>query len=82
MRIQTLVSATTPTTCDNDSSPEITPASCQEASLCASKSPQGATRLLVDDPDLALVIEKWANLTLTVRAGIVAKLKASGQGTV
>jgi hypothetical protein len=54
--------------------------------LCAPKSPegatQGATRPLIDDPDLTFVIDRWADLPPAVRAGIVAMVQASGQGTV
>jgi hypothetical protein len=32
------------------------------------------------DPDLALVIERWADLPEAVRAGITAMVRAAGKG--
>ena len=65
----------------NDGSTERDPASCQDEPLCAPKSPQGATqgatRALIEDPDLDLVIDRWPDLPPAVRAGIIAIIRAT-----
>lgn len=37
--------------------------------------------LRVEDPDLALVIDRWAKLPAAVRSGIIAMVKTTGSGT-
>ncbi len=36
--------------------------------------------LRVENPDLALVIDRWADLPAAVRAGIIAMVKTTGSG--
>ena len=67
-------------TCVESDSSDCDPAPCQDEPLRAATGPQGATRLLSDDPDLTRVIDRSENLPSAVRAGIVAIVKASGQG--
>jgi hypothetical protein len=48
--------------------------------LGGAESGAKTTKIDRNDPDLALVVERWDNLPEAVRAGIVAMVKAASAG--
>src|SRR5271157_5573130 len=85
-RIKPTGSDKTPSFAERDassSSAQQSPSSRQDTTDSASIGPltatQNATRLLLDDPGLAAVVDAWPDLPEAIRAGIVAMVKASNR---